>query len=252
MDERKRIKDENLESSVDEAYKEFQRAGRIYSRGLLTDDEFWRNMYNSYHEHFYGFLKNNGLRTCFTTKSWLRFQEDHSLWCSKSVPNSSVGEPWLLDDNLDDHFEDKGWLGIIRSARGYGMASSAFAIEDEASVHDKSQFFRLMEAFHITADYFEPLPEGIIAPDKHWTHTYSGGCTYVIGYNCVDDGGLLSEAEPIGKTYTLKNDLGLKAVVTITEDRRKQDRGSMDYDDYCPLGEYLSDGYIEGYTALER
>ncbi len=214
---------------------------------MLTDNECWSWMHSTFIEHFYDLLRNNGLRTNLNSKSWLRFLDDYALWSGNGTPCSLIEEPWLLDDNLDDHYEDKFWLAAIRPARGYGATSSAFVFENEASIHDKSQFFKLMEAFRITTEYFEPLPEGIIAPDKHWTHTYTGGCTYVIGYNCVDDGGLLAESDPVGKTYILNNDLGLKAVVTITEDRRKQDRGQMDYDDFYPMGEYLSEGNIEGY-----
>ncbi len=252
MAERKRLTDEKLKQSIDEAYSVFYNTGRNYKRGMLTDDEFRRFMHDTFIEHFCNFLRNNGLRTYFHSKNWQRFLEDYSLWSVKDTPGCVLGEPWLLDDNLDDSFDDKGLQKIIRSSRGYGVASVAFVNENEASDHDKSQFFRLMEVFHITPDYFEPLPQGIIEPDRHLTHTYHGGSAYVIGFHCVDDGGLIAETEPVGKTYTLKSGLGLKSVVTITEDRRKQDRAKMDYDDFYPLGEYLSEGTIEGYTAMER
>ena len=246
----KKLSNEKVNQCVDEAFLIFQDIWERFNYGEYTDDEFWNRMGETHYNYFYGFLQKNGLRTVFNAKSWLRFLDDFSLWSDKGHPNSSVGEPWLLDDNLDDHIEDKTWLKVVRSARDYGLPANCF--EDEASIYDKSQFFILMKAFHITTDYFEPMPEGIIAPDKHWKHAYNDGCTYVIGYNCVDDNGLLSEEDPVGKTYTLKNDMGLKAIVKIIEDRRKQDRTNIDCDDFSPLGEYLAEGYIEGYTAIER
>ena len=96
------------------------------------------------------------------------------------------------------------------------------------------------------------MPEGIVAPIKHWTHTFNGAAAYVIGYDCIDDGGLLADDFPVGKTYELTSELGLKAVVTITEDRRKDDRNNMDYDEMMPMGEYLAEGYIERHTPIKR
>ena len=52
----------------------------------------------------------------------------------------------------------------------------------------------------------------------------------------------MTAEDPLGKSYVLINDVGLKAELKVTEDRRNEtfDRG------------YYAEGYIEGYTAKER
>ena len=78
-----------------------------------------------------------------------------------------------------------------------------------------------------------PLPEDIIVPERQVTHTYNNCDTCVIGFRCISDGGLSRDPAPAGKTFTLENDLGLKAVITMHDT-------------------VLGEGYIEGYTARIR
>ena len=78
-----------------------------------------------------------------------------------------------------------------------------------------------------------PLPSHMIVPERQVTHTYNGCDTCVIGFRCINDDGLSRDPDPAGKTFTLANDLGLKAVITMHN---------------ADLGE----GYIEGYTARIR
>ena len=66
----------------------------------------------------------------------------------------------------------------------------------------------------------------------------------------------MADDNPVGKTFKLKNDLGLEAIVTIKEDRRNRNRNGMDFDEQV----FSSDGctaavfaeFLEGYTAKER
>ncbi len=46
---------------------------------------------------------------------------------------------------------------------------------------------------------------------------YNDCCQYLIEFNCINDDGLLIDDAPIGKTFQLIDDLGLRAVITITK-----------------------------------
>lgn len=249
QDKLQRLTEELVETEIRIAFEEFRSIAYKVHRGFLTMDGFKMLMTEKFYVHFYDFFKNHGFRMNISNKSWQRFLEDYDCFIHHKSLESTVGESWFFYDNLDDNFEDKGLLGIARSMRQYGEIPD---METEASSQDKAQFFRLMMEFQITTAYFEPIPEGIVRPTKHNTHSYNKVSTWVIDFNCINDGGLLAEEKPIGKTFTLINDLGLKAVVTIKEDRRDQNCNALDRDQFWPLGIYLAEGYVEGYTAIEQ
>ncbi len=92
---------------------------------------------------------------------------------------------------------------------------------------------RLLELVTLPPEPDPPMPEGMIVPARRVTHTYHGLDTCVIGFNCISDGGLSADPAPAGKTFELTNDLGLKAVITMTDRCR-------------------GEGFIEGYTARKR
>lgn len=102
-------------------------------------------------------------------------------------------------------------------------------------------------------DYYRPRPksEARYQPGNRVTHVYSKSSTMVVEYNCVDDGGLVNDDAPIGKTFTLVNDIGLRAAVKIVEKREPPfNLFECDKDNYAPLGRYLAKGFIEGYTVF--
>ena len=99
------------------------------------------------------------------------------------------------------------------------------------------------------------------APENEWAHGYGPCAAYFIRYTCRDDGGLLSDLSPVGKTFTLTDHYGLKAVLTITKVRSFRYWKEPDYDaeyilshpESFPVGiEYLAEGSIEGYTEVPR
>ena len=119
-----------------------------------------------------------------------------------------------------------------------------------------------MQAFY-DAGYFKPRqhPEGMAVPDLVPVHAYHSSGVMGTHFTCVDDGGLLTDKSPVGKTFRLKNDIGLEAVLKIKEDRRNADRNGMDFDEmvssssagmFVLKAEFLAEGFIEGYTASER
>lgn len=119
----------------------------------------------------------------------------------------------------------------------------------------------MLDRFHIPPELFTPFPEGLLDPDEELLHRYHSVDQMGVKFHCMDDGGLLADPDPVGKTFRLRNDLGLEAVLTIKEDRRNENRNGMDFDEriyvtpqgfYCLKAEFLAEGYLEGYTAKER
>ena len=83
-------------------------------------------------------------------------------------------------------------------------------IESAASVDEKALFFEIMEHFGFPAEYYEPVPTGTAIPDMRIA-TYGEGR---IG-GIVDDGGLAAEQNPVGKTFVLIGQYGLKTTLQI-------------------------------------
>ncbi|MBR2780322.1 MAG: hypothetical protein IKD81_02775 [Eubacteriaceae bacterium] len=89
---------------------------------------------------------------------------------------------------------------------------------------------------------------------------YHSEGVYTLEFNCVDDCGLLKDPDPVGKTFVLTDDMGIRAQIMVREDRRASERTGMDIDELVftagngstvKLAEFLAEGYIEGYTAKE-
>ena len=152
-----RFTDEELRLSMDEVFDSFHQVVRTYKRGLSIREEFIKELERIIRDCYYDLIEKRGLHEHFTTHSWSRFIEDCSLWSNKKDPVSSKGEPWLTDSN-----------------------------HQEASIHDKSLFFYLMKCFHTTPDYYLPVPDDIIHPDRDVTHSFFGGCSMVIKYSKVN------------------------------------------------------------------
>lgn len=250
----RRLTGEQIDENILNAFENFRKIGRLYRRGLLTDHEFSQRMSEIFYEHFYRFLhQEHGLEFCFTDSTWAGFLEDYRLWQEHSLPKEHPDTPWLQNDNFADSFDsDNDFIHTLRSMKNYGFDLPYGRAE--ASSYDKIQVFRLMEAFHIPPDYFEPVPAGIIKPDISYIHTYHDAVVVIIGFHCIDDGGLLGDNNPCEKTFTLTNTLGLKAKLLIKEMRSLEEQMELheDADMYITLGAYLAEGYIEGYTQIQE
>ena len=108
-------------------------------------------------------------------------------------------------------------------------------IESAASVDEKALFFEIMEHFGFPAEYYEPVPTGTAIPDMRIA-TYGEGR---IG-GIVDDGGLAAEQNPVGKTFVLIGQYGLKTTLQIL---RQGDNGRGKKCAFWGMGT------IEGYTS---
>lgn len=231
------LTEEAVRKTFEDAHSKLIRNGEMYKKGFIDQQDYDRNVYKIYYENFWEFLSEHGIYLKLKEANFLRFTEEYRLYQNGQDTDGADLDPWLY--NLFDNVE--------------------------ASKEEKKSFFYLMDQFHLPTLYFEPEPESLLKPNLFNLHTYSNireCCTY---FNCIDDGGLLEENNPVDKTFRLVNDLGLEAVVTIKEDRRTtpyKEREQKDFDiaDVVLPGfgvvlyaaEFFAEGYIEGYTAKER
>ena len=244
-----RLTAEAADRKIEDAKVLLNRSIHWYRKGIALPDE----VLASFREVIYGdvldeFLRLNGIRLSLSAQGWMRFCDEWAMWKAGNRPESSMGEPWLFRDRLDERITDKGSLDIMRRAKLYGLGASA--PETEASLPDRTEFFRLIDAFHVPPAYFQPAPADMIQPTVQYTHTYANGEKCLIQFHCADDGGLSKDPDPAGKSYVLTNAYGLKAHVCVEEVRpREKQTMELDIDDYVPKARYLGSGTIEGYTA---
>ena len=229
------ITNEILEDAVARTLKDLRRKGKSFGKGLLSEEECFQSMFDTLHHGFWGPLAALGIRASFDKNSYETFSKEY--------------EEYLKGDDLfaGDHVP---WLFVYYKAEC-----------GEASKEDMLQFFRLMKEYMIPPEFFEPLPEGILTPDRTFVHLWNGCTAYTIKFICVNDSGLTEDEAPEGKSFRLVSELGPEAVVTIKEDRRGKWRQGLDFDEYITVtpggraalkAEFLAEGYIEGYTAKER
>jgi len=207
-----------------------------YHRGMCTKDEVHSRFSSLEYKYFPRFIEGLGLKWVFTDETYNGFEEDfHSLLTTGDLKDENH-IPWLFHE----HFNER----------------------NEASKEDKINFLRLMQSLYMTPEEFIPCPSSIISPRKTIVHGWNRNSTNIILFECVDDSGLLSDPNPIGKTFILKNTLGLKAVLRIKEDRRENlTESKMEFDEqiyvtnkglYVLQADFLTEGYIEGYTSKEE
>ena len=192
-----------------------------YAYGFATREDFYVLARNTlYGTNARNFAEFSSLRFRFNLGTWERAQEDYKAWRRGESPCSTKGEPWLVT----------------------GTSNEACAL-------DKIQFFRLLTAFHVDLDFFEPVPAAIVDPGKEHVHTYHGSEAVRIQFHCVDDGGLLSAQDPCGRTFELRSDKGLRAVLRI-----KDANGTYlpQINTFGSCFDYRCEGWVEGFTAKDR
>ena len=244
-----RLTAEAVDRKTEDAKVLLNRCIHRYRKGIAPPD----GVLASFRQVIYGdvigdFLRLSGIHYSFSAQGWMRFCNDWTMWKAGGRPESTMGEPWLFCDRLDERITDKASLDLMRRAKIYGLGASA--PETEASPPDRAEFFRLIDAFHVPLAYFQPAPADMIQPSVQYTHTYAAGVKCLIRFHCTDDGGLSKDPDPAGKSYVLTNAHGLKAHVCVQEVRpREKQTMEPDIDDYMPKARYLGSGTIEGYTA---
>ena len=215
-----RLTNKLVEATVNRIREDLLFWGKRYKMGFDTKEDCYQRMEISIHEYFWKLIRENNLKLCLSEANFPHFCMEFRSYLNGDTSNNPNHEPWLYDIA-----EEKC----------------------EASLNDQSLFFSLMEKLHLTPDYFEPLPENIPNFDVDQIHQYAFEGIYSTEFNCIDDGGFLEDENPIGKTYKLKNELGLNAVVTIEKEYNKY----RETNNRTPA-EFKATGYIEGYTAIER
>ena len=225
----------SIKDTLEKTFLEFNRIGNAYRRGFLDGSRFSLRMEQALNHGFWIFLRDNGIELCINEANYQTFVKEYRSYFDGVGNEEQSQHSWFCD--RDDP-------------------------AGEASANDKKMIFYLMGKYRLGPDYFEPIPEDIPRFNIRGIHQYRSAGVYCTDFSCVDDGGLLADDHPVGKTFRLKNDLGLEAVLTIKEDRRRGDRRGMDFDEQIHdssdggtsvgLAEFLAEGHIEGYTARER
>lgn len=233
--DRQPFTDERVDALAEQTLRELRIIGARYAKGLLTDWECEIDMTEALDRGFWVFLRDCGIRLRPDRGSYGAFAEAYRAFRSGADFGEAPQTPWLFFD-----------------AEGQTRAATAEEIR---------RFFRLMSRYGMTCEFFEPIPDDVPDPRRRFVHSWHGVSAYSIGFNCADDGGLLTEAQPVGKTFRLTDDRGLTATVTIKEDRRSGDRYGMDFDEMITVtdqgpsllkAEFLAEGAIEGFTAEAR
>ena len=220
------ISDKALLDNIEECYRKFGKICESWHKGYLTRETVEGDFRKVFWEGFFRFVEDCGLliRLKWTDRdNCIRFADDYRMWKNGEKPCSTKGGIWLADRG-----------GRPCEGKQYG---------EEASITDKVQFFRLMEAFNMPPEYFQAFPEGTVCPDVltgRWPQDL------LIGWKIwEDDGGLLSDSFRLGNTVTLTDHYGLKTIITITEHlaSKEEKRNKKITEDY------IGTGTIEGYTT---
>ncbi len=228
-----RLTDEFVERKLAEAAESLARIDKSYRRGILSREAGQQELLKVFQDVLLCALSEHHLGLRLNETNYPRFVRAFAEYQKGNAPADTAPLPWLYELS--------------------GEPSAAVE-------NDQKQFFRLMETLHLPPEYFAPIADGVPAPDIVPIHLYHSAAVYGTRFRCVDDGGLLADGAPLGKTFTLENDMGLKARLRIKEDRRRGDRNGMDFDELvCSSekdlvvvkAEFLSEGCIEGYTAKE-
>lgn len=213
-----------VKEHIKEHFSYFSQIWRQYHRGCLSSDDCRREIENIIWKGCFFYI-NEALTLNFNQHVWDIFLEEYRKIEQGILLTELHDISWLNSKQWDE--TNKIWV--------------------PASAADRTQALRLMQAFRIPPEYFVPLPDDTPIPQIRCRPSGGESCVNsALSFECVDDGGLLSCKEPCGKTFTLKNELGLKAVITIKEKFPEakeilHNRASADY---------RGEGYVEGYTEM--
>ena len=210
------ISESELSQHIAYIKKSFYNINKQYHGGCLTDDEHRDRFKNVFISGFHDFIKDKDLKYKFNDNSWKVFVEEYNYWKeAKCLPDNN--KPWLYFDN------------------------------SQASKADMISFFKLMEAFLISVEYFKPFPDGCIIPDLYLAHTFHNADYKCVRFFLTDDGGLFSDENPVGKTFVLVDYHNLKSELEIRELKIKEI-----YHNCWHTPKFCGFGTIEGYTSDKK
>ena len=206
---------------IQEIQTETGRYCRMFSRGLLRENDLFGKVSDTLIRVIPAFLERNHLRLRIASRDWPAFLDAVIAW---------------RKDGDVRHLRACSWLTFFSSDEERGILFG-----EEASAFDKGRLLTLFDALHIPVEYYRPVPEGINCPDEYPGHFSS---EYFIGDNIwEEDGGLGQGNFTVGETKTLIDHYGLKTVIRIEQhipESGKSPRCGFDF---------VGSGTIEGYTS---
>lgn len=206
------------DEKVEKTFKEFDRSWNSFYRGLLTEGELNQRLFNVLGEGFWDFLHDYGIYLNFSAAKYPSFLEGlRAFREGKALPDSEP-VPWLTIHSYP-------WR--------------------KAAAEDGRRFFYLLTRYNIPPEFFESVPEHILAPKRKEIHGYHDLCKCCAVFDVVDDGGLLACEDAAGKTFFLREEDGLEVKLSVIEDNRNRDWGGEP--GWHP--DFVAEGYIEGYTV---
>ena len=217
------LTEEKIQENLKRFYTCIERIKKNYEHGLYTREEVRNQMSMTLYGSFYSFIDGVGLRLKFVEDNWENFL------CDYNNPNQIV-------ETLEN--EIPSWLHT-------GEWNEEKQLWISASTYDKRLVIRLMQEFHLTPEYFLPMPKKILIPRIISAHTWAT-CSYAIIDFCKvdEDSGYFDCDNPCGKTFMFRDELGLKSKIKIVES-------------FSPPNKlvkanviYRGEGYIEGYTQI--
>lgn len=219
------ISDKVLKANIDESYRIFREICEHYHKGYATYRDVIRIFNDTFFSKFDNFIRGRGLRWQINWDSWERFVDDYRLWEAGEKPCSDKGSSWLL---------------LYRKESIPGGKQ----VGEDASYIDRTQFFKLMKAFHFPLEYFQPAPAGTIYPDIRASHPND----YLVGFDIWEnDGGLLADDFQLGSTVSLTDHYGLSSVIEITEHLNEEEKNKRRTET-----DFIGLGYMEGYMTSRK
>lgn len=157
----------------------------------------------------------------------IQFVADYKHWTN----NEEINGEWF--DNLRFN-----WNSMDAPSSDDGAAFKLSALE----------VLQLVDAILIPICVFKSIPPEIPEPDMDSIHVYANQSIFGIPFNCVDDGGLLSDSNPVGKSFDLTRKDGVRMHIMITEFRPKGTPYKYRNDVFSEISDhYLGIGTIDDY-----
>ena len=215
---------EEIDGNIKRAGERLARLRGAYRCGLLSGQQLRDEAALVFEEGFESFLADKRLRLRVAPGDWPVFAGALNAWKS---------------DRQEAHLRACSWLYFF-----VGNEAKDIRFRDEAAAADKAGVLRLMEAFRVPAEYFRPVPEGIVCPDERPAHFPS---EFIVGDRIwVNDESLAQGRCGPGEEITLVDHHGLKTELRIGRripDAEKSSRQDADY---------LCTGSVGGYTSARK
>lgn len=208
------IPEPELNRQIEAFHSNCLKITKRHRKGYLTSEERDNLILSQLNQSFTQFLRDRNLRLQISENNWARFLEDQTLWKRGAEPLPTPEHPWL----------------VFRS--------------EEAAASDKTAVLQMMESMQFSTEYFQPFPESSVKPRMRISWYADGPCG-MIGFPFVEDGGLFQAHSPVGKTFTLIDDLGLQAVMTVEHIVTERERACNNRIN----AQFLATGMVEGYTS---